>query len=567
MSDKEKLLELYTKALKKQLGDKDKLRALDQFEDAGSEAARRMSNAGKSIKTLKKGSSLFRKLGGKAASVLGPVIGAGLALSGDAQAAEEMVLPTGTNLGPREGTPEYDLEQGNLAQPEQRSPEELQQMMEELKALRRQDAKQRGFADGGIDRSTLVGTENYEQLLDMLNPQYDIQAPYAPEIELPVEMETPQQEVVNETNEILESPNSKSDEERKQETVTDIAQDLRDPMQPSTLDQSLSENREPAGDPQMDSARNKDALMGLLNSVDTATSHWSAANPYANLKPVKSGVNLKTDREDKLRKERKGSGKTKYMKMGNKIIALDPLTGKSTVAHEIKGDDTDRYIYRTTPTGIVRVDKQNPDAEPKIIFKDEIADKRETRLGKGQALREGKFALSKDIKNRLSDKEVDDLTKRDDGIRLLDDIDRLLKSNSVKKHLGEWSSRFEEGKKYTPIDRSKEFVEMQQMVGIQLANYIKSISGAQVSEQEAQRLLKNLPNMKDKPAAFKAKLVQMKKEWSESRKKFLDNIGKQKSGAKKFDAEHQKVVEWLEKNPDHPKAEKVRKKLEKKMGI
>jgi len=146
-----------------------------------------------------------------------------------------------------------------------------------------------------------------------------------------------------------------------------------------------------------------------------------------------------------------------------------------------------------------------------------------------------KDAFQEEVKNRLSDKEVEGINAFDDGTRILDDIDDLLRDGDVQSDLGPYASRLEEVQKYVPfMERDEDFVKTQQLVGIQLADYVKSISGAQVSEQEAARLLKNIPNMTDKPKAFKTKLDQFRKELEGARETYLKNIEKQKKGAKKY---------------------------------
>lgn len=146
-----------------------------------------------------------------------------------------------------------------------------------------------------------------------------------------------------------------------------------------------------------------------------------------------------------------------------------------------------------------------------------------------------KDALQKEVKGRLSDKEVKEITQLDDGMRILDDIEDMYKNTDVTEDLGPYAARAEEYSRYIPFaERDEDFVKIQQLVGIQLADYVKSISGAQVSEQEAQRLLKNIPNMTDKPKAFKVKLDQFRKELEGARADYLENIGKQKESAEKF---------------------------------
>lgn len=146
-----------------------------------------------------------------------------------------------------------------------------------------------------------------------------------------------------------------------------------------------------------------------------------------------------------------------------------------------------------------------------------------------------KDLFQEEVKGRLSDKEVEGINALDDGMRILDEIEDIIKKTDIEEDLGPYSSRIEGASKYIPgMEQNPEFVKMQQLVGINLADYVKSISGAQVSEQEAQRLLKNIPNMTDNPGEFKTKLSTFRKELKSAKKDYLENIGKQKKGASKF---------------------------------
>lgn len=151
----------------------------------------------------------------------------------------------------------------------------------------------------------------------------------------------------------------------------------------------------------------------------------------------------------------------------------------------------------------------------------------------------------------LSDKEVKDISAFDDGMRIVDNIDNLLKDTDIEKDLGPYASRFEEASRLVPgLERDEDFVKMQQLIGIQLADYVKSISGAQVSEEEAQRLLKNIPNMSDKPKSFKAKLGQFRDKLEKSQQNYIKNIGKQKEGAEKFVKKPNNVKEVKRRTKD-----------------
>lgn len=196
-----------------------------------------------------------------------------------------------------------------------------------------------------------------------------------------------------------------------------------------------------------------------------------------------------------------------------------------------KKGTSERKVYQTK-SGLVEIGE---DGKPREIYQDPSAKTYAEARKASQALSEKKFGAQEEMRDRLSDKEVKDITAFDDGMRIIDDIENLYQNTDVTSDLGPYASRMEEASRYVPfMERDTDFVKMQQLVGIQLADYVKSISGAQVSEQEAQRLLKNIPNMQDKPQAFKAKLQQFRKELSDARKDYLENIGLQKEGAKKF---------------------------------
>lgn len=62
------------------------------------------------------------------------------------------------------------------------------------------------------------------------------------------------------------------------------------------------------------------------------------------------------------------------------------------------------------------------------------------------------------------------------------------------------------------------------MVGTQLADYIKSISGAAVSDQERAFLLQNVPSMGDDDETFNAKLDKVTERLTGNRARFIDNV-------------------------------------------
>jgi NACalpha-BTF3-like transcription factor len=258
-----------------------------------------------------------------------------------------------------------------------------------------------------------------------------------------------------------------------------------------------------------------DALAGLHNIIN-----YNAGNPTANMQM--GSLDKKKAAIAAGRKEEIGGLKNlqeayqKYMELQNK-------------SKDKKGDKN--KIFQTR-SGLVQLGE---DGKPVQIFKDPYMESGRKVKEDSLELRKDNFELTKEMKGRLSDTEVESVNRFDDGVRILDDIDDLLKNTDVSTDLGPYASRAESAQQYIPgMEMDEPFVKTQQLVGIQLADYVKSISGAQVSEEEAQRLLKNIPNMSDKPIAFKTKLDQFRKDLKDSKDLYLDNIGIQKKGAEKF---------------------------------
>lgn len=124
----------------------------------------------------------------------------------------------------------------------------------------------------------------------------------------------------------------------------------------------------------------------------------------------------------------------------------------------------------------------------------------------GETRRREQFEHRRKEKDEISDKQTEQLIALEDGRTLGNRMKELLPK--IKDDLGYYASMAAQSKRYIPYtDRDPDFVEMQQIVGTELADYIKTISGAAVSEQEALRLRKNIPTMDDTPTEFKRKLT------------------------------------------------------------
>lgn len=214
-------------------------------------------------------------------------------------------------------------------------------------------------------------------------------------------------------------------------------------------------------------------------------------------------------------------------------VKEDFKTDLSAIEQEIKGlnqgPSGKDFQYFNTSDGIVKVDKKT--GEPELIRESSLNKIREERLTKSTEKR-------LEQAEEPTSKEVKEISQMDDGLRILDKIDNLFKKTDISKDLGPYASTIESASNLVPgMQPDEDFVKMQQLVGIQLAEYVKSISGAQVSDAEAKRLLRNIPNMTDKPRAFKAKLEQFTEDFKEMRSNYLNNLEKVKEGAKVLERE------------------------------
>jgi hypothetical protein len=187
-------------------------------------------------------------------------------------------------------------------------------------------------------------------------------------------------------------------------------------------------------------------------------------------------------------------------------------------------------------------------------------------------LSEKKFEHKKVEKDELSDKQTEIMTSFDTGTDMINRVKDLY--SKTQEDLGFYASKLEEGKKYIPgMEKDPDFVAMQALVGTQLADYVKRISGAAVSEEEAQRLAKNIPSMTDKPKEFMRKLEEFEKTLNRNRDKTVKGFRKQGKDPSRFEEEMPKDMlseqdktakNWAEANKEDPRAKAILEKLKNK---
>jgi len=255
-------------------------------------------------------------------------------------------------------------------------------------------------------------------------------------------------------------------------------------------------------------------------------------------------------------------------------VMLNELASKGNYEPEILPDDLTLYQY-------INLNKHLKSGKASSL--DDFKQKNLALKEKNYLLRLKKEnrLLEKDTdkrvqKDELSDKQTDHLISLDDGMNLATRMLALLPK--VKDNLGFYASTLAEAKKIIPYkERDPDFVEMGQIAGTGLADYIKSISGAAVSEQEAMRLRANIPNMDDKPVAFKRKVDTFMRLLKEYKSTKITNYRKQGKNPDRFDdsiakkkevlslsKQDKAALKWAKENSDDPRASAILDKLERK---
>lgn len=175
------------------------------------------------------------------------------------------------------------------------------------------------------------------------------------------------------------------------------------------------------------------------------------------------------------------------------------------------------------------------------------------RFGESIDLRQKKHELSKtrfdwtrDEKDELSDKQVSEITLDENTLDLLDQMKEWKKSVNT----GPAASRAQSISQLAG-QASEEFTSLKAASTEGLANYVKSISGAQVTDAERKWLMGAIPNINDDDKTFENKRDRFEKRLKEILVKKKRNI-KELQGKKvnsKSPLEDIKIKLRAEKNP------------------
>lgn len=135
---------------------------------------------------------------------------------------------------------------------------------------------------------------------------------------------------------------------------------------------------------------------------------------------------------------------------------------------------------------------------------------------------------------KLSDKQLADLATHDSAIKALDDVIEQKK----KWDTGKLSMGMNKVAGMVGLDDAEKSA-FKSSVGEQLAQYIKSISGATVSPTERAALLENVPSVYDNDDTFEAKAQALKKRLGRNRQVELDTLEKGGKNTSAFKSEKQ----------------------------
>ena len=140
-----------------------------------------------------------------------------------------------------------------------------------------------------------------------------------------------------------------------------------------------------------------------------------------------------------------------------------------------------------------------------------------------------KMADKKEQEARLTPKQVSDITALDNALGVINNIE----AEKPKFDTGPISSRQNALAQMIGMDDSQKS-KFKADIQSNVAEYIKSISGAAVSDTERAFLLQNMPTMTDNDATFTAKLQLVKDRLERNRNNYLTNMNKSGKNVKDY---------------------------------
>lgn len=216
------------------------------------------------------------------------------------------------------------------------------------------------------------------------------------------------------------------------------------------------------------------------------------------------------------------------LKQAEKRLEIDEKKADAYAAQAAKAG-------QITPFQQAMIEVQNR----KLQQTDEKIDQSDTRIKQAEQREERMTDMFKNKKiqqDELSDKQTSEIAE----LNNIENMSNRIKEIKSKVNTGPVASRLKDLSSAVLGDTgpgvSQDFIALRQLTGMNLADYIKSISAATVTDKERQILIKNIPNMNDDDTTFNTKMKEFEKTLNEVKQTKLTNIkkfqGKDVSGKK-----------------------------------
>lgn len=253
------------------------------------------------------------------------------------------------------------------------------------------------------------------------------------------------------------------------------------------------------------------------------------------------------------------ASKTKAFDKSNKMS--DPTSAESTKFRSLVEATIPGIASKMKQAGI-KFDSITADDKDSILDFGRLRENVDARLEAARLNAESRKDMREDNQSRkdlaredkltqqakLSEKQVTDLTKLDQTIDLLDNIAASKPNNDT----GPVSSRQNALAQMVGMDDSQKSA-FKADVQSNVAEYIKGISGAAVSDTERAYLLQNMPNMTDNDATFMTKLNKVRDRMKRNRDTFLGNVKTSGKNTTEFERKGQEKSEKVDKSENMSK--------------
>ncbi len=243
-----------------------------------------------------------------------------------------------------------------------------------------------------------------------------------------------------------------------------------------------------------------------------------------------------------------GTG-SKTLQLGQKINQMNALKELGNLEDLT---DLEKKLLPIAPNVVLKsiLEKRKPKGS-RLLTKEEVANKgfdegtivQEDVTGKLNVL---KKPLAEEIKKRASLKTVDSMLTK--SVKMYEKLDKpvgITDYGHAKAFVGKaFGTQF-----------AKDYTEMQSYIKQMTTFLTQAISGAQVSEQEAERIKGLIPQMTDNEATFEGKAKALKSYLNDARKNYGDNLTK---GIEEMDVtKYEEMITGKKKKKEEVKEEVI----------